>query len=263
MMSSTQCKMARAALGWSASELAGRAQVGVATVNRFEAGQGEPTTATVKAMEYAMEAAGVVFDVEREGVSLRKFREGDLVRVKPQYRFRYELSDEVGKILQAETIALTGPTYRVWVEFPGPKRLHGIFSFEFELVQAAPEWSSTVLSGFQVLRNSDDFDGVVIHCFDNQRLVITFVSMTALEDCMFPMHETIDLRPTLLEWCDVVECSIDTFVEIANNKYAKQEFGMLNRYGSTLPLVDISLNDLRDAKDRLRLPLARFSWHPA
>lgn len=56
-----QSKMARAALGWSAADLAKHAQVGVATVNRFEAGQGSPIPATIAAMQRAMEAEGIEF----------------------------------------------------------------------------------------------------------------------------------------------------------------------------------------------------------
>ena len=53
--------MARAALGWSARDLANRAQVGGSTVNRFELGQGTPIPSTVRAMQQALEAAGVEF----------------------------------------------------------------------------------------------------------------------------------------------------------------------------------------------------------
>lgn len=61
MIDPTQCRMARAALGWTALQLAEKAQIGVATVNRFEAGQGKPITATLAAMQRALEDAGAVF----------------------------------------------------------------------------------------------------------------------------------------------------------------------------------------------------------
>lgn len=53
--------MARAALGWSVRDLAKIAEVGVATVNRFEMGHAIPIPATLTAMQRAMEAAGVSF----------------------------------------------------------------------------------------------------------------------------------------------------------------------------------------------------------
>jgi predicted transcriptional regulator len=68
-----QSKMARAALGWSAADLAKHAQVGVATVNRFEAGQSNPIPSTIAAMKRAMEEAGVEFtNGEAPGVRLHQ-----------------------------------------------------------------------------------------------------------------------------------------------------------------------------------------------
>lgn len=61
MIDHTQCRMARAALGWTALQLAEAAMVGVATVNRFEAGQGKPIKVTVAALQAALERAGAVF----------------------------------------------------------------------------------------------------------------------------------------------------------------------------------------------------------
>ncbi|MGG7524112.1 helix-turn-helix domain-containing protein [bacterium BS0013] len=61
MMDPTQCRMARAALGWTALELAHAAMVGVATVNRFEAGQSKPNRVTIAALQAALEHGGAVF----------------------------------------------------------------------------------------------------------------------------------------------------------------------------------------------------------
>jgi ribosome-binding protein aMBF1 (putative translation factor) len=70
-----QCKMARVALGWNAATLAKAAQVGVATVNRFEAGSGTNIPSTIAAIKRALESAGVEFIEENgggAGVRLRK-----------------------------------------------------------------------------------------------------------------------------------------------------------------------------------------------
>jgi transcriptional regulator with XRE-family HTH domain len=61
MITPTQCRMARIALNWTAKELAEKAKVGVATVNRFESGQVAPIKLTLEAMQRALEAAGVRF----------------------------------------------------------------------------------------------------------------------------------------------------------------------------------------------------------
>lgn len=59
-MTPAQCRMARAALGLGVRDLAAVAQVGVATVSRFEAGGGAQVR-TVDAIRTAFEARGVTF----------------------------------------------------------------------------------------------------------------------------------------------------------------------------------------------------------
>ena len=59
-MTPTQSKMARAALGWSARDLAQRARVGVNTVKRFE--NGKPVNvSTLTLIQQAFEQAGIEF----------------------------------------------------------------------------------------------------------------------------------------------------------------------------------------------------------
>jgi ribosome-binding protein aMBF1 (putative translation factor) len=61
-----QCRMARAALGWSTQDLARQASVGVNTVNRFEAGQ-DARVSSMEKMRATLEAAGVQFIPENGG----------------------------------------------------------------------------------------------------------------------------------------------------------------------------------------------------
>lgn len=61
MLTDTQCKMARVALGWGMKDLAERAGVSANTVERFENGRAKPTPATQKVIRQAFEAAGVRF----------------------------------------------------------------------------------------------------------------------------------------------------------------------------------------------------------
>jgi len=59
-MNVRQCRMARAALDWSQSDLAAASGVSWRTISRFEAG--EPILpARVKALRHALEAEGVLF----------------------------------------------------------------------------------------------------------------------------------------------------------------------------------------------------------
>lgn len=82
MITPVQSKMARAALGWSTSDLAKAASVGVSTISRFEIGNAATIPATLAAIQRALEAAGVIFLAEGEdvpggpGVRLRAVSEG-------------------------------------------------------------------------------------------------------------------------------------------------------------------------------------------
>lgn len=67
--------MARAALGWGIRDLAREANVGVATVTRFENDQVGANSATIEAIQRTLEVGGVEFIPENgggAGVRLRK-----------------------------------------------------------------------------------------------------------------------------------------------------------------------------------------------
>lgn len=69
-----QIRAARALIRWSAKDLARAAGVGVATVSRAETEDENPTvtTANLRAMQHALEAAGIQFIPENGGgVGLR------------------------------------------------------------------------------------------------------------------------------------------------------------------------------------------------
>ncbi len=65
-MTPAQCRMARAALDWTLTELSQAAGVGVSTINRFEADQSKPNTSTIDAIQRTLEQAGVVFLADGE-----------------------------------------------------------------------------------------------------------------------------------------------------------------------------------------------------
>ena len=74
MIIGAQIRAARALLNWSADELAKKAKLGVATVRRGEAAEGEPTmtSANLAAILRTLESAGVEFtNGGRPGVRLR------------------------------------------------------------------------------------------------------------------------------------------------------------------------------------------------
>ena len=60
MLAGVQVRMARAALGWSSTELADKANVSPTTILKFEAGGGVQTS-TLGKMETVLRQAGITF----------------------------------------------------------------------------------------------------------------------------------------------------------------------------------------------------------
>ena len=65
-MTPTQCRMGRAALGWSMSDLAECASVSINTIQRFEQGD-DARVSSVAKMRAAMEQRDVRFTLESDG----------------------------------------------------------------------------------------------------------------------------------------------------------------------------------------------------
>ncbi len=62
MLTSAQCRMARACLHWTNAQLAEKSQVSKTTIIRFEGGQSAPNPSTRAALQRAFEAVGVRID---------------------------------------------------------------------------------------------------------------------------------------------------------------------------------------------------------
>jgi transcriptional regulator with XRE-family HTH domain len=66
-MTPEQCRMARAALEWSQSDLANNAKVRQVTVSEYERGS-DARRSTVEKLREALEAGGVIFFAAGDGV---------------------------------------------------------------------------------------------------------------------------------------------------------------------------------------------------
>jgi transcriptional regulator with XRE-family HTH domain len=75
MMQPIHLRMARAALGWSLSDLADRAKVNLNTISRYEAGR-EVLSGTIGKIEKALEIAGIALiqedDLGGPGIRMQK-----------------------------------------------------------------------------------------------------------------------------------------------------------------------------------------------
>jgi transcriptional regulator with XRE-family HTH domain len=73
MIVAAQVRAARALLRWSLKELAGKANVSIVTVSRFETELAQPIPATRAAIQRALEEGGVEFtNGDQPGVKLKR-----------------------------------------------------------------------------------------------------------------------------------------------------------------------------------------------
>jgi transcriptional regulator with XRE-family HTH domain len=101
MISSAQCRAARALLDWPQQKLADAAQVGIVTVRQFEGGS-QPRRATLDVLRRALEGAGVIF-VEENG-------KGPGVRLKKEPLAVAEITEKIHALDEKiATIAVEGP----------------------------------------------------------------------------------------------------------------------------------------------------------
>jgi transcriptional regulator with XRE-family HTH domain len=63
-MTPEQSRAARGWLGWTQSDLAAEARVGLSTVKDYESGKRTPIVNNLEAMRRAMESAGIKFTVD-------------------------------------------------------------------------------------------------------------------------------------------------------------------------------------------------------
>jgi transcriptional regulator with XRE-family HTH domain len=80
MLTGSQIRAARAALGWSATELAQRSKIASKTIARFETVDGVPPSrsSTLMDVQAALEAGGIEFigtPDDRPGIRLLRLRE--------------------------------------------------------------------------------------------------------------------------------------------------------------------------------------------
>ena len=90
VLTATQCKMARAALGWNRNYLAERASVSVDTIADFENGRDMPIPAKLAALRRGFdiyEEVGIVRFTKGGGFEWRNF-EGDDLLTRKQCRWR-------------------------------------------------------------------------------------------------------------------------------------------------------------------------------
>ena len=109
-----------------------------------------------------------------------------------------------------------------------------------------------MLTGLSVVHEGGEFDGTIIHGFDDRVLVLALVTRTALEDCFgWPWSLPDQKRPSLKEHRLVVDRNLAAIEPIIQAKYRRGDYRMLNRYGSSYKFIEITHADISRGKIEL------------
>jgi hypothetical protein len=118
----------------------------------------------------------------------------------------------------------------------------GVFSIAKSLVKE----TEMVLSNVQVVHAQPDSDFVVLHGWHGREMMLAFISTDVLDD-HFRRREHLSGQQANL----VVDRNLEAFARIISAKYERGEHRPYSRFGSPLPRVDISLQDLESSGEEM------------
>ena len=101
------------------------------------------------------------------------------------------------------------------------------------------------LTNFNVVHAQPDSDFVVLHGWDGKQMVLAFIPTTHLED-HFRRRRLSGKEANL-----VVDRNLEAFARIVSAKYERGEYRPYSRAGSTLPRVDLTLEDIETSGEEL------------
>ena len=106
------------------------------------------------------------------------------------------------------------------------------------------------LTKFEVMHSHHDEEGTLIHCYDCRELVLALVLREALDD-HFNWPKRGQRRPSLSECNRLVARQLAAFEPIIQVKYQQKKYKMLDRYGSSLKMIEIDSDDLKQISAQL------------
>jgi hypothetical protein len=96
-----------------------------------------------------------------------------------------------------------------------------------------------VLRNVNVVHAQPDGEFVVLHGWHDRQMVLAFIATEHLDDYFRSREHLSGKRANL-----VVDRNLEAFARIMSAKYERGEYRPYSRFGSTLPSVDITLEDI-------------------
>ena len=115
------------------------------------------------------------------------------------------------------------------------------------------------LTGLAVVHARSDgvehsVDAPLIHCHDGNKLVLAFVSRTALAD-----YFRLPKRPSMQESNLLVDRNLDAFGRIVRAKYDTGERSIYDAYGQSIPRVDVTLEDMQHSGEEFAADVLKIN----
>ncbi len=101
------------------------------------------------------------------------------------------------------------------------------------------------LSNVEVIHAQPDSDFVVLHGWNGADMVLAFIPTVHLDD-YFRRRHLNGKQANLL-----VDRNVDAFARIISSKFERGEHRPYSRFGSTLPRVDLTLEDLETSGETM------------
>jgi hypothetical protein len=115
-----------------------------------------------------------------------------------------------------------------------------------QLAKSLAKETAVLLKNFSVIHAQPDSEVVVVHCWHDKQMVLAFIPKIHLEDAL-----RRDSRLTAKQANLLVDRNLDAFAGIISAKYERGEYRPYSRFGSTLPRVDITSEEVEAIRGNL------------
>jgi hypothetical protein len=114
-----------------------------------------------------------------------------------------------------------------------------------KLAKSLSKETAVPLKDFSVVHAQPDADVVVLHCWHDKQMVLAFIPKIHLEDAL--RRDSLTGKQANL----IVDRNLEAFAGIVSSKYERGEYRPYSRFGSTLPLVDITSEEVEAIRETL------------
>lgn len=116
----------------------------------------------------------------------------------------------------------------------------------FSIANSLVKETEMSLTNFRVVHAQPDSDIVVLHGWHGKQMVLAFIPTEHLDD-----HFRLAAHLSGKEANLLVDSNLDAFARIISAKYERGEQRPYSRFGSTLPSVHITLEDIETSGEKL------------